>query len=135
MKNLQDICLANPLKVQIAKVQFECTSDYDHFAGRRDAAHYVIYPLTTAIDMWRHPLGYVEKHEQIHRYTNDGLIHEDATGIAAKAPEEMKTSPEADKQSYDPEEPGYTGDPETEEYGRESGRGLRTRGASCHAER
>ena len=90
MKTLQDVCLANPLKVNIAKVQFECTSDYDHFNGRRDAKIYVIYPLTTAMDMWKHPLEFVEKHEQIHKYTNDGLMREDAAGIATKASEELK---------------------------------------------
>lgn len=91
MKTLQEICLANPLKVRIANVQFECTSDYDHFAGRRDAKSYVIYPLTAAINLWKHPLEYIEKHEHIHRYTNDDLLHESSACIAAKASEELKS--------------------------------------------
>lgn len=90
MKTLQDVCLANPLKIQIAKVQFECTSDYDHFAGRRDAKHYVIHPLSVAVKMWNHSLEYIEKYEQVHRYTNDGLMRVNAADIASKASEEMK---------------------------------------------
>lgn len=91
MKTLQDVCLANHLKVNIAKVQFECTSDYDHFIGRRNTKFYIVYPLTAAVNMWKHPLEFVEKHEQIHKYTNDGLMREDAAGIAATASEEMKS--------------------------------------------
>lgn len=90
MKTLQDICLAFPLKVRIAKVQFECTSDYDHYAGRRDAKMYVVYPLTVAVDLWKHSLKHIEKHEHIHRYTNEGLLHESAASIAAQASKELK---------------------------------------------
>jgi hypothetical protein len=90
MKTLQEICLANPLKVRIARVHFECTSDYDHYAGRRDAKMYINYPLEEAVNMWKHPLEFVEKREVIHKYTNDGLLREAANEMASQTLDSIK---------------------------------------------
>ena len=91
MRTLQEICLANPLKVRFARVHFECTSDYDHHTGHRDAKMYVNYPLEVAVNMWKHPLEYVEKNEVIHRYTNDGLLRETANEMASQTLDSIKT--------------------------------------------
>lgn len=91
MKTLQEICLANPLKVRIARVHFECTSDYDHHIGRRDAKMYTNYPLEVAINMWKHPLEYVEKSEVIHKYINDGLLRKVANEMASQTLDSIKT--------------------------------------------
>ena len=90
MKTLQEICLANPLKVKIARVHFEYTSDYDHRIGRREAKMYVNYPLEVAVNMWKHSLEYIEKSEVIHKYTNDGLLQETANKMASQTPDSVK---------------------------------------------
>ena len=101
MKTLTDICLANPLKVKYAKVQFELTSDYEHFMGRRDAKWYHIYPLEVALKIWEHPLEYVEKSEKPHYYTNEGLLREAAKQAADGVSDEIKNLiPNIESQIY-----------------------------------
>lgn len=85
MKTLEDICLANPLEMRIANVQFECTSDYNHFVGPIHTKFYNYLPLEKALKLWKHPLEFVEELEEVHKYDNDRLMHETATEIASQA--------------------------------------------------
>ena len=91
MKTLQEICLANPLKVRFARVHFERTSDYDHFIGHRDSTLYLNCPLELAVSMWKHSLEHVEKNEIIHKYTNYELLREIASQMASQVPSRIKT--------------------------------------------
>lgn len=88
-KTLEEICLANPLKVRLAKVQFEVTSDYDPIIGRRKAKEYVICPLEMAVTMWKHPLAYMEKTEKQYIHTNAALLHKSAKRAAERIPEDV----------------------------------------------
>ena len=90
MKTLEEICLAHPLKVKIAKVVFVSTSDYDHTYGRRDAKINLVYPLEQAVKMWKHPLEFIERREEVHRYTNYEMLKEDARKIAAESSDKIK---------------------------------------------
>lgn len=85
-KTLEEICLANPLKVRLAKVQFEVTSDYDPIIGRRKAKEYVIYPLEMAVTMWKHPLAYMEKTEKQYLRTNKALLYKTAKHTVGHIP-------------------------------------------------
>lgn len=91
MKTLQDICLAYPLIVRSAEVKFECRSDYGHYVGRRDGKIFITYPLEIAVDIWNHPLDYVERHEEIHKYTNDELMQAVTNDLVSQTPDNIKT--------------------------------------------